>query len=57
MEGQKSYWDEVSEGLQRKGGRIIDVRSKTAKIGDPAMPVNTVTITYEAPREISINRI
>jgi len=56
IEGQKSYWDEVSEILLRKGGRIIRVHSKVAKIGDPVTSVNTVSITYEAPMEIKLHR-
>ena len=52
--GQKSYWEEVTEVLQRKGAHILDVQSKTAMVGESLMPVNKVTITYEALKEIKI---
>ena len=50
--GQKAYWEDVAEQLQRRGARILDVQSKTAKVGESLTPINQVTITYEAPREI-----
>ena len=50
--GQKSHWEEAAEKLRRRGARILNVHSKVATVGEPLMPVNQVTITYEAPREI-----
>jgi len=54
--GQKTYWEEVSEWLQRKGARIINVQSKAGRVGESMTPVNKVTITYEATQEIKIVR-
>ncbi len=50
--GQKSYWEEVANELQRKGARILSVDSTAAVVGESPIPINKVTITYEAPREI-----
>ncbi len=50
--GEKSYWEEVAEQLQRKGARILGVDSKVSMVGESPMPINKVTITYEASREI-----
>ena len=50
--GQKSYWEEVTEELQRKGARILSVDSTAATVGESPMPINKVTIAYEAPSEI-----
>ncbi|MFC1933811.1 hypothetical protein ACFLUK_01135 [Chloroflexota bacterium] len=52
--GQKSYWEGAAEELQRKGARILNVQSKVAMVGESPMPVNQITITYEAPREIKV---
>ena len=50
--GQKSHWEDVAKKLRQRGARILTVQSKVAKVGEPLIPVNQVTITYEAPREI-----
>ena len=52
--GQKSYWEEVTEELKRKGAHILNIQSKTAMVGESLMPVNKVVINYEATSEISI---
>lgn len=50
--GDKSQLDAVTEELRGKGARILDIQSKVGNIGDPPMPVNLVTITYEAKSQI-----
>jgi len=50
--GQKSYWEEVTEELQRKGAHILSVYSTAAMVGESLVPVNKVTITYEATSEM-----
>lgn len=50
--GQKSRLESVSRQLQERGARIINVQSKVGNVGEPPMPVNVLTITYEAPRQI-----
>jgi len=54
--GQKSYSEEVAEELRRKGAHILSVDSTVAMVGDSPMPINKVTITYEALKEINIVR-
>ena len=54
--GQKFYWEEVREWLQRKGARIINVKSIAGRVGESMMPVNRITITYEATKEIKVIR-
>ncbi len=49
---QKSYWEGVTEELQQKGARILNIQSTVGKVGEPQTTVNVVTITYEAPAPI-----
>ena len=50
--GQKPYWESVAKQLQEGGAHIVNVQSKAAKVGEPPTPINVLTITYEAPRQI-----
>jgi len=50
--GQKSYREEVTEELERKGADIRSIHSIISRIGESITPVNRVTITYKALREI-----
>jgi hypothetical protein len=54
--GQKSYWENVVEELRLKGALILDVQFKVGEIGQPPQIVNIVTITYDAPREIKLDK-
>jgi len=49
--GQKSHWESVTRALQRKGGRILNIKSKAGSAVDRTT-FNVVTITYEAPAPI-----
>lgn len=53
---QKSHLESVIEELQGKGAHILDIQSKTGKVGEPPTTVNVVTLTYKAPRRIELEK-
>ena len=46
--------ESIIRELQEQGAHILDIKSKAAKIGQPPMTVNTVTITYKTPKWIKL---
>jgi len=46
--------ESIIRELQEQGAHILDIKSKAAKVGQPPMTVNTVTITYKTPKRIKL---
>jgi len=53
--GQKTFLENVTNQLQSKGARIINIQSKVGKVEEPPISINVVTISYESPGEIKLS--
>ncbi len=55
--GQNSkepYWKSVIGELEEKGANVVEIKSVPVKYGEFLRPINVVTISYQAQREVKI---
>ena len=52
---QKAHLEQVVHQLRSRGAYITNIQSSPGKVGESLNPINVVTITYEAVREIKLS--
>lgn len=51
---KKPYWNSVVQELKEKGASVVEIKSAPVKYEECLRPVNVVTISYRAQREVKI---
>ena len=53
---QKEQLETVINEFKEQGAHIINIHSTVAKVGVPLKSINQVTITYDAPEPINLEK-